>query len=220
MSITVGDDAGILDSNIRIKFLRDAEYSAAPPLVAFYNDKQVLLQTDPQGRLQVSATVVPSSDFIVQGIDGSGTPQNVHGGLDPITGNFALYTQDPRFAFVSNALRVIVDNTPSASTALNKYGSVSVAPNTPTVIATYTVPTGKTLDVDAFVVWGDVDAAWTLSVDGTPVGGTRTSPSKLSDSIAYTVSIPVAAGSTVQVQATHYASSSQLLYANLEGNIN
>jgi len=63
VALTIDDDARILDGGIPLKFLRDAEYDWAPPLVAFDYDTdpdaptQVLLRTTPDGKLKVDTEI-------------------------------------------------------------------------------------------------------------------------------------------------------------------
>jgi hypothetical protein len=83
VALTVDDDAVILDSGIRLKFFRDAEYDAAPPLVGIDpSGNQVLLECTPDGKLKTDTSIsVASATFNFTGDEadldsGAGTDEH------------------------------------------------------------------------------------------------------------------------------------------------
>lgn len=109
MAITVGDDSVLLDGSIRIKFLRDAEYDAAPPLVAFSGDNQTLIQCTPEGRLKVDTSVtIDTVDIGDVGVflNVGGVNHLWNGILNPDGTTYAGWVQDQRMSFTGTRLRV------------------------------------------------------------------------------------------------------------------
>jgi hypothetical protein len=100
----------------------------------------------------------------------------------------------------------------------NVYASNSaVVPNVVTVIASKSVASLATAKIQEIVVWGDIDADWTIEVGGTPVGGARTSPSRLTETVTFQRPIVVAGPVTITLKAEHYGPSNAKLSANLIG---
>lgn len=119
MSLSVADDSVILDNGVRIKFLRDAEYAAAPPIVGMYGDVQTLLQCTSDGKLVVEANLEASSitigDVVMQALDSVGAKQFLQVETDPVTSRYALLVNDPRFTFSANQLLVNCSGTVAVS---------------------------------------------------------------------------------------------------------
>lgn len=103
----------------------------------------------------------------------------------------------------------------------NTFGpALSTPASTPTLVVTKTVLDGHTLSVNGFKCWGDADAEWSLEKTSGQIGGTRTSPSRLSGCVAYEDPIKVVGPDVVTLKVTHwYSGKSVNFYANLEGDI-
>lgn len=102
---------------------------------------------------------------------------------------------------------------------INQFGSVSVPSSTETTLVTYIVPMTKTLLIKQVVAWGDYDAEFFIRVDGTQVGGGRSSPSDRTLVLSYAAPIMANAGQTVTVAAMQYAPSAQTMNSNLVGEL-
>lgn len=219
MAIVVDSDNEIYRGGERILFPRDGHHEPSAFLTGFdENDEIAFGRFDAQGRLKVNSSLTLSGGLgaDMKARDALNVEQFVQVVVDPITSRYALLTSDPRFSFTGGMLNVNTGFVPITS-GLNKFGTATVVPVTPTVIVTYTVPVGATLNIGNMNVWGDVDAEWVLTVDGNQVGGTRTSPSKLSEDVRYFVTIQAVSGSVVQIQGMHYSDVPRVLKANLQG---
>ena len=150
MAITLADDAVVLDSGIRLKFLRDAEYSPAPPLVGLDGETQTLLQCTPDGKLKVDATlevgmIYPEVDM--KGRDATNIGRYMQVDTDPATGRYALIVNDPRLAFDGDKLKVeaTIISEGISGESIDAYDEITnqvfAAYHT---IVSYTVPVGKT----------------------------------------------------------------------------
>lgn len=150
MAITVADDSVLLDGGLRLKFLRDAEYDAAPPLVAFNGDDQTLLQCTPEGRLKVDTSV--TIDTVDIGdvntlLKVGGVNQYWGGVLNPDLTTYAGYVQDQRMTFSGSGLLVDVQTITEDDD--NAIGD------------------GQTLPVTLNLMYGHWDGAWQrLTTDG------------------------------------------------------
>lgn len=179
--ISIADDAVILDNDIRLKFLRDAEYSPAPPLVGMLGDEQTLLQCTSDGKLLVEASLTVESITIGsvqdQAQDALGHFQFLQVETDPVTSRYALLTNDPRLTFTGTALNVNVAAEADTATQVAKYDDTGVSPiagGGSGTIVSYTVPAGKTFNLRHASASGDNIAEYTLKVNGSPLVHKRT----------------------------------------------
>jgi hypothetical protein len=89
-----------------------------------------------------------------------------------------------------------------------------------TTIVTYTVPVSQIFEISGIVAWGTYDGEFTISVDGTPVGGGWCSPSDRTLELDYdSATVTANAGQVVTVQVTHYSATTEDFKANLLGNL-
>lgn len=221
MALALDDDAVIIDSGIRLKFLRDAEYDPAPPLVGMDGDVQTLLQCTSDGRLKVDASVTVDhldiGDVDTKAKDALGVSQYLQVVTDPVLSRYALITNDPRMNFSSGALNVNVVSA-AAGAGENKFGSSSMLDGVWHTIVAHTVLAGEKYDISGFQAWGDADAEWRIMVGAAQVGGARTSPSRLMEVVSYPYNIHITGPASVVMQAKHwYASKTINFYASLEG---
>jgi hypothetical protein len=221
--LVVNDDAVILDSGIRLKFLRDAEYDPAPPLVAISGDDQVLLKCTADGKLKVDASVsiehIDIGDVSIMADNDSGVGMLLRGIDNPIDGKWSLYTHDPRFQFTGGCLNVNLIDIPDTG-GLNKYGTGSTLDGVWKTIVTQSVGAGQTLDLSGMVVWGDADADWVVEIGGIVKGGCRTSPSKLTETIPYIQPLQAIGVTTVAIRVRHYYPSKTIDFsASMQGRL-
>ena len=102
----------------------------------------------------------------------------------------------------------------------NTFNTDSTADGSWKTLITKTVLAGQKMYIAGFTVWGDADAAWSLEKTSGQIGGTRTSPSKLSDPIRYSENIEVVGPDTVTLKVRHWYTGKTIdFYANLEGRI-
>jgi hypothetical protein len=124
-------------------------------------------------------------------------------------------------ASTSGSLDVNVTNIVSAGTPVNQYAENTTVPSgVLTTILTYTVPAGKTLNIDGMYGWGQADGEFLIKVDSVVVGGGWSSPSFRTLNIDYSSApIPANAGQVVTINVTQYYSSTQDFKANLLGTL-
>lgn len=117
----------------------------------------------------------------------------------------------------SNDYGVVTRNIPSGTqdvsihvpgTSIVHFGNVTgVTANSETVIATYTVPTSKTLNVTGFIASGDIHARFKLYINGSAIASLRsavTNPTVIAD---FQMATSAATQSqVVEVRVTHWAS--------------
>ena len=88
---------------------------------------------------------------------------------------------------------------------LSIFNSSSVTAGTgPTEVVSYTVPVGKRFRITGMRGWADVDAEFTVAIDGDQVDGYRTTPADLTMNINGAAIQYAAAGSVVTIGAEHY----------------
>jgi hypothetical protein len=178
VAITLDDDAVLLDAGIRMKFIRDAEYSPAPPLVAMDGDQQTLLQCLPDGTLKVTASlsnvnVYPQVDML--GRDITNTQQFLQVETDPVTSRYALLVNDPRLTFTGMALNVVAGESVDLATQILKYDETAspIAGGGTGTVVSYTVPVGKTFRLRHASASGDNIAEFFVKVNGATVAKKR-----------------------------------------------
>jgi hypothetical protein len=94
-----------------------------------------------------------------------------------------------------------------------------VASGSPQIILTYTVPSGKTLDINQIVAWGTYDGEYIINVAGTPSGGGRTSGATRTLDVSYSSPIVASSGDIVNITVEHYSSTTEGFKANLIGGL-
>lgn len=102
---------------------------------------------------------------------------------------------------------------------INYFDEVTgVSPNTPTTVVTYTVPSSKIFSFQGFKVSGDLNAKFTLLVDGTDTYTMRTTIANL-DGIMYfnTPIFELNAGSYVTIEVIYY--NNNVITCDFEGTI-
>ena len=98
----------------------------------------------------------------------------------------------------------------------NVYNSVTVSPNTPTIIASLTVPARGGYSLKGFIAWGDCDAEWSLKKNVDIVGGGRTSSAERNLFVNFASSPEgLLAGDICTVLATHMEATPQILRCTL-----
>lgn len=102
---------------------------------------------------------------------------------------------------------------------LNVFSSASVpAGGIVTTILTHTVPVGKTDHIGTLVCWGDVDADYQLKVNGTQVGGGRSSIAVPTLVVSYgNGAIPAVAGDVITVTAQQFSGGPHVMKASIAG---
>lgn len=169
MALTVSDDSVILDSGIRLKFLRDAEYDPAPPLVAIFNDQQTLLQCTSDGRLKIDASVtidtVDIGDVDVRGKDAGGVSRYLQVLTEPVTSRYALIVSSPSTdLLLENLTTVVHGGTPFAEHHSAPLGGGASANHD------YTNATGSLLHLDSIVCASTTPASYKVFIDPTGTG--------------------------------------------------
>jgi hypothetical protein len=104
---------------------------------------------------------------------------------------------------------------------VNVFSEVDAPYATETTILSYTVPITKILDMTSAVGWGTFDGEFLIRIDGTLVGGGRTSAAQR-NWVGNYISAPLmaVAGHVVTISITHYSTSVQHFRANLLGGLN
>ena len=159
--------------------------------------------------------VIPIGDTIV--LPPLPNPDNYRGLL--ILGKGASNVACPLSFDVSGAL-IVTATSPTASNGFNNFGTNSTLDSLWTSVVSKTILISQTLCVEGFNVWGDSDAEWTLLKTSGQIGGTRTSPSKVSDIINFTQPIQVVGPDTVTLKVKHFYTGKTInFYSNLFGRI-
>ena len=119
MAITVGDDSRIYQNGVSLKFLRDAEYDAAPLLSGVTAAGDIVLGSfTSDGFLNVNANItIPPITIGNVGVllqVGNHT-QLWDGVLNPDNTTYSGFMQDPRMSFTGSSLNVEVLNPPDLS---------------------------------------------------------------------------------------------------------
>lgn len=104
-----------------------------------------------------------------------------------------------------------------AGVVTNTYGTVTlVNPNVPTTLVTYTVPSG-TFIITGFVAGGDINAKFTMTINGNPVLTSRSTVAQQTVEVSFLGANPsVLSGQTILVQVLHQELGYQ---GNFEGTI-
>ena len=98
----------------------------------------------------------------------------------------------------------------------NVYNSVTVAPNTPTVVAGITVPARSGYSFKGVIIWSEVDCDVTVSLNVSVIGGGRISGAVQTLFLDYNASpYGIGAGDVVSVQVTQADVASHLVKATL-----
>jgi hypothetical protein len=115
-----------------------------------------------------------------------------------------------------SALNVnVVSETPL--NGVNQFDEDSVPYNVETTILSY-IP-ASTLLVSQVIAWGDVAGEFFIRVDGTQVGGGRTSEADRTIILPYQTPIEVASGSAITISVVHFKASSEMFKTNLIGDL-
>ena len=122
---------------------------------------------------------------------------------------------------LDDILAIIASGLPSYTDRVNRYSEALVPYNTETTVLSYLVPVGQTFYVIGAVGWGDTDGEFFIRIDGTIVGGDRTTAAKPSCSLNYsTAPIKANAGSLITITTATYSSpSTHVMRATLLGGI-
>jgi hypothetical protein len=96
--------------------------------------------------------------------------------------------------------------------------ALNVSPNTPTNIATYTVPASTIFSFQGFKVSGDLNAKFTVIVDGNPLYTIRTTSANLDGFLYFnTPAFELISGSFVTIQVLYY--NNNVITCDFEGTI-
>lgn len=188
-------------------------------------NKFIPIQVDSQGRLQMGGTITATIGTVsIEGQDYSDNTYHVAGVTN--LGGIAGYAIKTVLSSGSNNLVINPDGSINVNTSgvdgvkTNLYGTQLTAPGIETTLISYVVPVGKTFSVTDMIGWGQYDGEFLIKVDGTEVGGGRTSPSFRTLSLSYlNAPITVNAGSGVTVTITQYSTSAETMKANLLGTL-
>jgi len=115
---------------------------------------------------------------------------------------------------------VTVTNFPGEGNAVNAFAQVNAAPITETTIVSYTVPATKTFSLAHTISWGDYDGEFLIRVDGTLLGGGRTSAAERTLTLDFEGALVATTGQVVTVSIIHYAPGIRLFRANILGGLN
>ena len=214
MALTLDDDAVLLDAGIRMKFIRDAEYTAAPPLVGIYNDEQTLLKCSADGKLIVLADLaVPSiyPEVDMRARDITDVAQYLQVEVDPVTSRYALIVNDPRLAFDGDKLKVeaTIVAAPTAGSSQDTYNEITaIAAGGWNPIVSYTVPAGKIFHLRHVSVSGTNKATYRVLWGGSLVlAKKRTYYTQFNEDFFFaaddTLGKAFAASTTVWVDVSH-----------------
>lgn len=119
------------------------------------------------------------------------------------------------------AIQVIIQSgLPTYTGRLNQYGEILVPFSTETTIISYVVPTGKTFYVLGMKGWGDTNGEFFIKINGSIVGGDRSTAADPSCQCDFT-NAPIAAnaGSLITISVITYVSATHTMRANLLGGI-
>ena len=123
-----------------------------------------------------------------------------------------------QFTFLGSRLLVDATITPIYTSRVNQYSDALVPYNTETTILSHLV--ASNLDILGMECWGDTNGEFFIKVDGTIVGGSRTTAAVPTCSTDYlNAPIQVNAGSIVTITATHYVPTTHTMRANLFGGV-
>jgi len=146
----------------------------------------------------------------------SGTSDNYRGFL--ILGKSPAGNAQP-LSFDSSGSLYVTTVSPIYNT-YNQFGATSTIDGSWSTIITKSILAGETLCVLGFTVWGDADAEWSLEKTSAQIGGVRTSPSRLSETVIYKVGPKVVGPDVVTIKVKHYYSGKTVdFYTNLESRI-
>lgn len=197
------------------------------------HDKYIPIAIDDTGRIQLGSGVTLNVDSLELGDVGIV-------GTDPVDSTDHKVAVDNlgagngfaiRSAIFSdgNRLHVNTDGTidvniagtiPIVFTAVNQFASILVPSGVETTITSYTVPVGKTFEMTGIIGWGDYDGEFLIYVDGSPVGGGRTSASSRTLNLHYNeATIDATASQVVAVRVTHYSMGSETMKCNILGKL-
>jgi len=203
-----------LNSNIPISVL----YSVTP------SNEFIPTRADATGALQISGTISVGTVTIegVDPVDSSTHPLAlVNFGPDGYAMRTAIFDEGNQLK-VNPDGSINVNTGGTSGTPVNKYAENTTVPSsTLTAIVSYTVPAGKTLNINGIYGWGTSDGEFTIKVDSTVVGGGWSSPSFRTLHLDYeSAPIPATAGQVVTVNVTQYYIATQDFKANLLGQLN
>lgn len=240
MALTVDDDGVIFKGANPVIFARDGNYSPTSVLAGFtLGDNFVLGSFTDDRRLRVDASLTVSDIDIgaVEIKDGASETRatvktdGVNNALVVTANSWPLptgaateltlggiKTQTDKLTFSSGALNVNIVSAPSTG-GVNKFGTTSIAKDTWSIVVAQAIPSGVTFSISGFLAWGDADAEWSLEKTSGQIGGTRTSPSKLFESVEYIEELQVAGPDTVTLYVKHHYNHTINFYSNLEGRL-
>jgi hypothetical protein len=117
-----------------------------------------------------------------------------------------------------NPIPVTISGLPAYTSTWNQYSEALVPFNTETTILSHLVT--STFYILGIEGWGDTCGEFFIKVDGTIVGGSRTTAAIPTCFTNYTSApIQVNAGSIVTITATHYVPTTHTMRTNLFGGI-
>lgn len=153
------------------------------------------------------------------GDDPTIAPQTIQNSLlgADVAGNTRRILVDSNRAVL---VHVTQDDAVLFGTPVNVFSEVLALFATETTILTYSVPVGQTFSITRVIGWGDYDGEFLVRVDGTLMGGGRTSAAERTLHLPYN-SGPIVAtsGQIITVTIIHYSPAIRLFRANLLGGL-
>lgn len=134
--------------------------------------------------------------------------------LGPIQTNGATeLTAEEILAALTSGLPVFTDR-------INQYSEALVPFNTETTVLSYLVPVGQTFYILGMKGWGDTNGEFFIKIDGTIVGGNRTTAAlPACDSEFAVAPIKANTGSLITITAIIYTMTTHTMRANLLGGV-
>lgn len=212
------------------------ELNSQTPMSILYgvteNNKFIPIQIDTEGRFRLGSGVTLDVENLELGDVGIT-------GTDPVTTNdhkIAISDEGAGNGFSirssiwdgGNKLVVNADGSlnvtqavAATDTPINQFDTqTSIPSGSEQLILSYVVPVGKILKVKKIIGWGTYDGEFILRIDGTQVGGGRTSAANRTLDLSYEAApMEAVAGQQVNIYIEHYSSSTESFSANLLGGL-
>ena len=211
--------------------LSPSQINAELPFYPLYgvtpDNKYTPISITENGQLSIGSVTITGpvtvSDVVIKGVD----PDN-----SDTTEDIAVYNLGPSHGYAirssifdvgGNHLIINPDGSINVNvesgitgTNLNQYSENNAVPSgIQTTLFTYTVPAGKTYNLDGFVGWGTYDAEFLVLINGTNSGGGRNSPTQRTLEVDYlNTPIVVSAGQTITVTVQHYSNTTEQFRLN------